>query len=112
MSLLATLAPVGIKLLKEYMEKGEVDKSTLMLSLSDVMGSLRDVGHEDIDLLGRDMVVFGECLESIAANHRAEAMTTKPASVYEVQPLRPPGKEKICVRNPEKMCDECLACCG
>ncbi len=28
-----------------------------------------------------------------------------------ISPLRPPGKDKKCCCNPEKMCDECMECC-
>ena len=66
---LAILLPYAKKILDEYMDKGEVKKSTLLESLAAALESLKGAGHKDIRILGRDMEAFGKCLQQVADNH-------------------------------------------
>ena len=70
MSALSILAPEAIKLLKQYMEKGKVERSTVKVSIDAALAAFKDMGHKDIRTIGMDIIAIGKCVVDISDNHK------------------------------------------
>lgn len=68
--ILTALIPLAKGLIDEYMEEGEIDKSTLKQSLAAAVESIKDADHNDVRFLGQDIEAFGKCLQAVAGNHK------------------------------------------
>ena len=74
------LGPLLIKLAREWIKEGKPSKATAKTAAEALLSQLENIGGQDLDTLGKNMVIQGLAFQAMAKN-------LKPSD-YKAQPLR------------------------